>query len=131
MLREFKHPNVYAGIVALYGLYWPLHQDLPKAVRYTTGEQVLTELTMSLCAVVNANQVDKGCEQARQRAVAHLADVCASMEVIQALLTLCWQLKWLSHSALALLTARISQIARQTTLWQQWFMAQSASAQTS
>ncbi|OFC44164.1 four helix bundle protein [Aeromonas hydrophila] len=131
MRSEFKHPKVYADIVALYGLYWPLHQNLPKGVRYTTGEQVLTELTMSLRAVVSANQVDKACEQARHRAVVYLADLRASMEIIQALLTLCWQLKWLSHGALALMTARISQISRQATRWQQWFMAPPAKAPAS
>lgn len=114
---------MYADIVALYGLYWPLHQNLPKGVRYTTGEQVLTEITMSLRSVVNANMVDKHCELGRCQAVSFLADVRASMEVIQALLTLCWQLKWLSHGALALLTSRISEISRQTTRWQQWFTA--------
>ncbi|KAJ8740505.1 four helix bundle protein [Aeromonas veronii] len=112
----------------MYGLYWPLHQHLPKGVRYTTGEQILTELTQSLRSVVRANQVDKSCEQARKRAIAYLADVRASMEIIQALLTLCWQLKWLSHGALALLAARISQISRQTTRWQQWFVAPPVSA---
>ncbi|MFM5429175.1 four helix bundle protein [Aeromonas veronii] len=121
MRSEFKHPKVYADIVALYGLYWPLHQNLPKGVRYTTGEQILTELTMSLRAVVSANQVDKSCEGARRQAVAHLAEVRSSMDVVLALLTLCWQLKWLSHGALALLTERISQISRQATRWQQWF----------
>lgn len=128
MHNEFKHTKVYADIVALYGLYWPLHQHLPKGVRCTTGEQILTELTMCLRAVVKVNQVDKACEQARKHAVGYLSEVSASMEIIKALLTLCWQLTWLSHGAMALLTARIAQISRQTIRWQQWFMAPQVSA---
>lgn len=83
MQAAFKHPKVYADLVALYGLYWPIHQGLPKGFRYTSGEQILHELTQCIRAVTQANFVNKQCSQARR-----LVKVRTSLEVIRGLCTL-------------------------------------------
>lgn len=121
MQVAFKHPKVYADLVALYGVYWPIHQGLPKGVRYTSGEQILRELTQCIRAVTQAIFANKKCLQARRSAAMLLVEVRTSLEVIRGLCTLAWQLKWLSHGALALLCDRLDQLARQVTRWQQWF----------
>jgi hypothetical protein len=121
MQAGFKHPKVYADLVALYGLYWPIHQGLPKGFRYTSGEQILRELTLCIRAVTRANFSDKQCPLSRRAAAQGLLEVRTSLEVIRGLCTLAWQLKWLSHGGLALLCDRLDQLGRQTTGWQQWF----------
>lgn len=121
MRAAFKHPKVYADLVALYALYWPIHQGFPKGFRYTSGEQILRELTACIRAVTQANFADKTCGKARKLAAQQLQEVRASLEVIRGLCTLAWQLRWLSHGGLALLNDRLDQIGRQTTRWQQWF----------
>ena len=108
-------------MVALYALYWPIHQGLPKGFRYTSGEQILRELTGCIRAVTRANLVDKQSPIARLAAAQMLLEARASLEVVRSLCTLAWQLRWFSHGALAMLSDRLDQLGRQLTRWQQWF----------
>lgn len=114
MREAFKYPKVYADLVALYALYWPMHQGLSKGFRYTSGEQILRELTACIRAVTQADFADKACGKARKLAAQQLQAVQVSLEVIRGLCTLASQLRWLSHGGLALLSDKLDQIGRQT-----------------
>lgn len=68
MEAGFKHPKVYADLVTFYAVFWPIHQALPRGFRYTSGEQILEEITTCIRAVIHANFSDKKCSKGRQLA---------------------------------------------------------------
>lgn len=43
------------------------------------------------------------------------------LEVIRAFLILAWELRAVSHNSLAELSARLDELGKQATGWQQWF----------
>ena len=44
MEREFKHPQIFADVLTLSQIYYPMHNNLPKPFRFSVGEQILKEL---------------------------------------------------------------------------------------
>lgn len=121
MRSAFKHPQIYNDTIRFHKLYWRVHQHLPKAFRLTTGEQILTEITACLGCIAAANFVNKSDTEARQRAARQLIHMRERLEVIRAFLILAWELKALSHHALADLNSRLDELGKQATRWQQWF----------
>lgn len=121
MEREFKHPQIFADVLTLCQLYYPMHNNLPKPFRYAVGERILAELAECLRLIVLANAVDKkstaGCEEGAE----HIRRVRASVEVVRGFLLLAWKLKFISHGALAELSPRLEAIGKQAARWQQWF----------
>lgn len=121
MEREFKHPQIFADVLTLCQLYYPMHNNLPKPFRYAVGERILAELAECLRLIVLANAVDKkstaGCEEGAE----HIRGVRASVEVVRGFLLLAWKLKFISHGALAELSPRLEAIGKQAARWQQWF----------
>lgn len=121
MRSAFKHPQIYSDTIRFHKLYWQIHQHLPKSFRATTGEQILSEITACLGCIAAANVVNKSDTEARRHAARHLIHMRERLEVIRAFLILAWELKAVSHHALADLNARLDELGKQATRWQQWF----------
>lgn len=88
--------------------------------KYTTGEQILNELTRCICFSVQANLYGKS-NDSLLRALDLLLELSALLETIHSLLMLAWELKFLSHGALVSLTELIANISRQVVGWRKWF----------
>jgi hypothetical protein len=121
MRSTYKLPQIYSDTIRLHKLYWRTHQHLPKAFRLTTGEQILREITTCLGCIAAANFVNKSDPDARLRAARELIHMRERLEVIRAFLILAWELKAVSHHSLADLSARLDELSKQATRWQQWF----------
>jgi len=121
MEREFKHPQIFADVLTLCQLYYPMHNNLPKPFRYAVGERILAELAECLRLIVLANAVDKKSTAGCEDGVEHIRRVRASVEVVRGFLLLAWKLKFISHGALAELSPRLEAIGKQAARWQQWF----------
>ncbi len=121
MEREFKHPQIFADLLAFCQLYYPLHNNLPKPFRYAVGERILAESAECLRLIVLANAVDKASATGRAEGAALVRRVRAAVEVIRGFLLLAWKLKFVSHGALGELAARLEAVSRQAARWQQWF----------
>lgn len=126
MQREFKHPQIFADMLLFCQLYYPIHDNLPKAFRYAVGERILAESAECLRAIVLANAVDKKTRDGLKAGALHVQTVRASVEVLRGFLLLAWQLKFISHGALANLSGRLEAISRQAARWEQWFVVQPA-----
>ena len=121
MEREFKHPQIFADVLTLSQMYYPMHNNFPKPFRFSVGEQILSELTCCLRWIVLANAVDKSSESGCREGAKHVRQVRASVEVVKGFILLAWKLKYVSHGALTDLSARLEGISRQAARWQQWF----------
>lgn len=121
MRSTFKHPQLYSDTIRFHKLYWRIYQHLPKAFRLTTGKQILQEISTCLGCIAAANFASKADTEARRRAVRQLAHMRERLEVIRAFLILAWELKAVSHNSLADLNARLDELGKQATRWQQWF----------
>ncbi|NOH36272.1 four helix bundle protein [Vibrio chagasii] len=122
MGQPFKHNRIYYDLQKLYKLYWNQHKHFPRAFRFTTGEQLLKEITSAIRNVVLANLQSKSTTAGREYAAKLLVEVNASLETISALLLLAWEMKFLSHGALAVITECIGNIQRQVVGWRRWFL---------
>lgn len=120
MRASFKHPQLYSDTIRFHKLYWRAHQNLPKAFRLTTGERILTEITACLGHVAAANFAGRADAEGR-RAAEELLRLRERLEVIRALLTLAWELKFLSHHTMAALNADLDGLGKQASRWGQWF----------
>lgn len=121
MEREFKHPQIFADVLTLIQLYYPMHNNLPKPFRFAVGERILAESAECLRAIVLANAVDKTTPGGCVEGLAHVRRARASVEVIRSFLLLAWKLKFMSHGALAELSPRLEAISKQAARWGQWF----------
>lgn len=122
MGQPFKHNRIFYDLQKLYKLYWNQHKHFPRAFRFTTGEQLLKEITSAIRNVVLANLQSKSTTAGREYAAKLLVEVNASLETISALLLLAWEMKFLSHGALAVITECIGNIQRQVVGWRRWFL---------
>lgn len=123
MERVFKHPQIFADVLTLCQIYYPMHNNLPKPFRFAVGERVLREMAECLRLIVLANAVDKDSGAGRAEGAAHVRQVRAGIEVIRGFLLLGWKLKLISHGAMTDLGGRLESISRQAARWQQWFEA--------
>lgn len=121
MRSNFKHPKIYSDTIAFHKLYRQAHNHLPKDFRLTTGEQILREITSCLGCIAAANLAGKAIQADRLRAANQLAHMRERLEVIRAFLILAWEEKAISHHQLADLSARLDELGKQATRWQQWF----------
>lgn len=121
MRSNFKHPKIYSDTIAFHKLYRQAHNHLPKDLRLTTGEQILNEITDCLGCIAAANIVNKSDTEARSRAARQLIHMRERLEVIRAFLILAWEERAISHHQLADLSARLDELGKQATRWQQWF----------
>jgi hypothetical protein len=121
MERTFKHPQIFADLLSLCQLYYPMHNNLPKPFRYAVGDRILSELAECLRLVVLANAVDKQSHFGRGEGAAYVRQVRAGIEVIRGFLLLGWKLKLVSHGALTEFGILLEAISRQAARWQQWF----------
>lgn len=126
MAKPFKHPQIFADVLALCQLYYPLHSHLPKSFRFAVGERILAELAECMRLIVLANALDKTQPSACVQGVRLLKRVRACVEVAREFLLMAWKLKFVSHGALAELSLRIEAIGKQALRWQQWFEARAA-----
>ena len=121
MRSTFKHPQIYSDVIRFHKLYRQAHKHLPKDLRVTTGEQILAEITTCLGCVAAANFVNKSDTEARRRAARELVHMRERLEVIRAFLILAWEERAISHHQLANLSARLDELGKQASGWQQWF----------
>jgi hypothetical protein len=121
MKQAFKHPQIFADVLTLMQLYYPLHQSLPRPFRFAVGELILQELAQMQRHIVLANAVDKTQASGRASGAGHVRRVRAGVEVVRGYMLLAWKLRMLAHMPLADLSARLEAIARQACRWQQWF----------
>lgn len=122
MDKQFKHPQIFADVLVLCQMYYPMHNNLPKPFRYAVGERILAELAECLRLIVLANAVDKESAAGRSEGALHVRQVRAAVEVVRGFLLLAWKLKLLSHGALTELSVRLEAISKQAARWQQWFV---------
>ena len=123
MERAFKHPQIFADLLSLLQAYYPIHNRMPKGFRFSVGEQILQELGQCMRLVVQANGLDKHNATACGQGAAVLLQLRSGIEVVRAYFIAAWKLRFLSHGALAELSARVEGVARQAARWQQWFSA--------
>lgn len=121
MHREYKHPQIFADVLSLSQLYYPLHNNLPKPLRFAVGERILDEISQCLRCIVLANAVDKHSPAGAAEGGLQVRQVRASIEVVRGFVLLVWSLKCISHGALTELSTRLESISRQAARWQQWF----------
>lgn len=121
MRSNFKHPKIYNDTIAFYKLYRQAHKNLPKDLRLTTGEQILTEITTCLGCIAAANFAGKSERADRLRAASQLTYMRERLEVIRAFLVLAWEEKAISHHQFADLSSRLDELGKQATRWRQWF----------
>lgn len=121
MEREFKHPQIFADVLTLCQMYYPMHNNLPKPFRFAVGERILAELAECLRLIVLANAVDKHSPAGRAEGAEYVRRVRASVEVVRGFFLLAWRLKLLSHGALTELSTRLESISKQAARWGQWF----------
>lgn len=131
MQRVFKHPQIFADLLSLCQLYYPMHNNLPKPFRYAVGERILAELAECLRHVVLANAVDKQSQAGRAAGAEHVRHVRAGIEVVRGFVLLGWKMKLISHGALTDLGARLESVSQQAARWQQWFEASVSGPATS
>ena len=121
MQHEYKHPQIFADVLAISQLYYPLHNRFPKPVRFAVGERLLGELAECARLIILANLVDKQTTAGRSEGATFVRRLRASIEVIRGYLLVAWQQKFLSHGAITELSTRLESVSRQAARWQQWF----------
>jgi hypothetical protein len=121
MESDFKHPQIFADMLTLCQLYYPLHNNLPKPFRFAVGERILAEMAECLRLIVLANSADKKSTGGCAEGAGCIRRVRAAVEVIRGFLLLAWKLRFVSHGALTDLAARLEAISKQAARWEQWF----------
>jgi hypothetical protein len=121
--KEFKHPQIFADMLLVCQLYYPLHQNLPKPFRFTVGEQILMEIATCLRVIVLANSANKKTTAGLELGAKYVRDVRASVEVMRGFLLLAWKMKFISHGALTELANRLEAVSKQAARWEQWFVS--------
>ena len=123
MSHHFSHSKIYYDLQKLYKTYWNLHLNFPKTFRYTTGESILKELTEAIKIVVSVNIYSKMKNQVVDKQPHYLlASASAILDTIEALFLLAWEMAFLSHGALSILTELLGNIQRQLVGWRKWFL---------
>lgn len=121
MEQAFKHPQIFADMLAFCQAYYPMHNNLPRPFRFAVGESILAETAECLRLIVLANAVNKHDAAGRTEGSEHVRRVRASVEVVRGFLLLAWKLKFISHGAMTELSMRLESISKQAARWQQWF----------
>ncbi|HIF5960625.1 TPA: four helix bundle protein [Vibrio parahaemolyticus] len=113
-----KHIKVYSDLTSLYKLYWQRHQNLPKAFRFSTGEALLNELSNAIRYVLRANEMLR-LKQFRT-AQPNILQAKECLEIVRGYLIVAWELKFISHAALAQISNKIDTILKQLSGWYRW-----------
>lgn len=122
MTIESKHPQIFLDIVIVFEMYYRIHESMPKSFRVTVGEKVLNRLSNTMHSVVLANNVDKKTKIGRDRALVHLSELRADIEIVSAFILLGWKLRFISNAMIAELSERLIQISQQAVKWEKWFL---------
>jgi len=117
---DYKYPKLYHDLIRFYSVYWRIHQHLPKAFQYSTGEVILNEITEALGRAAAANLAGQSRPEARQ-AADDLQTCRLCLEKVRAFLTLAWEMKLISHAQMADLGERLDGLGRQAARWRGWF----------
>lgn len=84
----------------------------------TTGDSPLRGVTECIKGVVLANYTDKEDRDQRISAGEKLGVVRAEIVIIRGLLTVGWNMRFISHGAFMNLTVKLDEIEKQMTRWQ-------------
>ncbi|TPW51363.1 four helix bundle protein [Serratia sp. SRS-8-S-2018] len=125
MKSIFKHPKVYDDFLRFYKAYWMVHKHLPRMFRITTGDVVLQTITLCIKGVISANYLDKNDMKQREISGELLGQVRAQLVIIRGLLTVGWDMRFISHGSFMHLTNQLDEIEKQVTRWQTWFLRSS------
>ncbi len=121
MQSAFKHPQIFADLLMVFQVYYPLHCQLPRPFRFSVGEQILSTLAECCRLVVLANGVNKQSAEGRRLGAQRVAELRAELEVVRGFVLLAWKLKFLSHGGVTVLSTRLEAVSKQAARWQQWF----------
>lgn len=128
MQSSFKHPQIFADLLMVVQVYYPLHGQFPRPFRYAVGDRIMATLTECCRLVVLANGVNKQSAQGRQLGAERVAALRAELEVVRGFVLLAWRLKFLSHAGVTELATRLEVVSKQAARWQQWFAGVGAGA---
>jgi len=112
--------TLYSDLIKLYKAYWQLHGNLPRAFRFTTGEQVLRSLSNCVALCAGGTYAEKTSPDERARCAGQLRELRAELETVRAVLIVGWELKFVSHNSMAHLNAALDDAGRQAVKWRQW-----------
>lgn len=102
-----------------------VHKHLPRMFRITTGDVVLQTITLCIKGVISANYLDKNDMKQREISGELLGQVRAQLVIIRGLLTVGWDMRFISHGSFMHLTNQLDEIEKQVTRWQTWFLRSS------
>jgi len=121
MKVESRHPQIFSDIIALFEIYYHIHEGMPKSFRISVSEKVLHELTEAMRLVVLANNVDKKTKEGREQGAFYVAKLRGHIEVARTFVLLGWKLRFVSNGAMANMSERFENIAPQALKWEKWF----------
>lgn len=79
-------------------------------------------ITTCIKGVVTANYLDKHDVEQRSLSGESLGRVRAQLVIIRGLLTVGWDMRFISHGSFMQLTNQLDEIEKQVTRWQAWFL---------
>ncbi|HAV6637275.1 MULTISPECIES: four helix bundle protein [Serratia] len=122
MKAIFKHPKVYDDLLRFYKAYWIVHKHLPRSFKITTGDVILQTITTCIKGVITANYLDKNNAEQRLLSGDSLGQVRTQLVIARGLLTVGWDMRFISHGSFMQLTSQLDGIEKQVTRWQAWFL---------
>ena len=111
---------LYGDLIKLYKAYWRLYGNLPRAFRFTSGEQILRSLSNCVALCAGGNYAEKNSPDERARCAGQLRELRAELETVRTLLIVGWELKFASHNSMGHLNATLDDAGRQAVKWRQW-----------
>jgi hypothetical protein len=119
----YKHPKIFADLLAFFKKCYSVHQGLPKLFRIAVSEKLLNEVTECMKLVALANFKKEDLEQLLSGAD-DLKNLRGRVEVIKAYCLVAWEMKHYSHGFFAEVNEKIEEISKQAASWEKWMRAQ-------
>lgn len=122
-MAEFKHPKIFADLLAFFKKCYSVHQGLPKLFRIVVSEKLLNEITECMKLVALAN-FKKGDRIEILSGAQDLKELRGRIEIIKAYCLVAWEMKYYSHGFFADVNEKIEEISKQAASWEKWMRAQ-------
>lgn len=79
-------------------------------------------ITTCIKGVITANYLDKNNAEQRLLSGDSLGQVRTQLVIVRGLLTVGWDMRFISHGSFMQLTSQLDEIEKQVTRWQAWFL---------